>query len=63
MASNNGRRNYLHSIINSNKMSKDKLIVMLKERLPGHSEIFIAGVAKGYRMALQDIKNVEDKIK
>ena len=44
-------------------MSKDKLIVMLKERLPGHSEIFIAGVAKGYRMALQDIKNVEDKIK
>jgi len=42
-------------------MSKDKLIVMLKERLPGHSDIFIAGVAKGYRLALEDIDRARNK--
>jgi len=36
-------------------MSKDKLITNLKERLHGHSEVFLAGAAKGYRMALEDI--------
>ena len=44
-------------------MSKDKLIVMLKERLPGHSSVFIAGVAKGYRMALEDIHNSQNNEK
>lgn len=42
-------------------MSKDKLIELLKERLPGHSEVFIAGVAKGYRMALEDLQNAKIK--
>lgn len=42
-------------------MSKDKLIVMMTERLPGHSDIFIAGVAKGYRMALEDINKANNQ--
>ena len=38
-------------------MSKDKLTVMMKERLKGHSDVFIAGVVKGYKLAIQDIQD------
>lgn len=41
-------------------MSKDKLTVMMKERLKGHSDVFIAGVVKGYRLALEDIHNSQN---
>ena len=42
-------------------MSKDQLVVDLKKRLSGHSEVFVAGAAKGYRMAIEDIENVTKK--
>jgi len=44
-------------------MSKDKLIVLLKARLPGHSDVFLAGVAKGYRMAIKDIQDSQNGTK